>query len=319
MDLQEGQTVGGVMLSQGSGKQRRLVALVGRDLTLQECSWTYPEQVLALACWGMRRLHRWTGFVPRVSIVLPQQHCLLLVKDKAVHARLRALVLELAMYGVAYRVEEQEASLLEGLKEAAEVAQDDDVAGVPQLEHKDTIIKRPTGKKMTAKGVDESAAMRIYFDGRSADKRGSGGFIAFAPDGSCLGGAAFNYGVEAGTVNAAEMESLARALTWAEQQEVQAPCIVIYGDSDLTVKFLNRQAQPRVQKLATRVALCTDIRKRMPVPTHVLYIPREKNQLADWLSKVGATVQQEVQLHELGVDLREDDPPPKRWNKLEDM
>lgn len=62
--------------------------------------------MLGLACWGMRRLYRWVGFVPRVTVVLPQQHCLVLTRDKAVHAKLRAHVLELGMYNVAYKIQE---------------------------------------------------------------------------------------------------------------------------------------------------------------------------------------------------------------------
>lgn len=66
--------------------------------------------------------------------------------------------------------------------------------------------------------------------------------------------------------------------------------------------------------MATRVAACNELRKKLPVPCHVLYIPRERNQLADWLSKVGSTIESSVQLHELGIDpLSEGDPPPKRW------
>ena len=104
VDLEEGDTVGGVVLSQGAGKSKRLVALVGRDLTAGELSWTYPEQLLALACWGMRRLYRWVGFVPKVTMAIKEEACLLLVRDKNVHARLKAHVLELGMYGVAYKL-----------------------------------------------------------------------------------------------------------------------------------------------------------------------------------------------------------------------
>ena len=43
VDLKEVDSVGGVVLSQGSGKHRKLIALVGRDLTVAEQSWTYPE------------------------------------------------------------------------------------------------------------------------------------------------------------------------------------------------------------------------------------------------------------------------------------
>ena len=135
----------------------------------------------------------------------------------------------------------------------------------------------PQGKKAHASGVNEAAAMRLYFDGRSADKQGSGGFIAFSPEGKLLAGAAYNYGREAGTVNAAELESLKRALTWLVKQEVRAPHVVIYGDSDLTVRFINRQAQPRIQKLALRVASCKELMKQLAVKAHVLFIPRGKN------------------------------------------
>jgi hypothetical protein len=55
-----------------------------------------------------------------------------------------------------------------------------------------------------------------------------------------------------------------------------------------------------------------DIRKRLPIKTHILYVPRARNQLADWLSKVGATVDDEVALDELAIgELLESDPPPK--------
>ena len=88
VDLQEGEDVGGVILCQGTGKDKHLITLVGRDLTSAEKHWTFPEQVLALACWGMKRLYRWVGFVPHVVVVLPTWSCQLLVRDKGVHARL---------------------------------------------------------------------------------------------------------------------------------------------------------------------------------------------------------------------------------------
>lgn len=105
-----------------------------------------------------------------------------------------------------------------------------------------------------------------------------------------MAGVAYYYGLEAGTVNAAELESLKRALQWLSQQTISAPYVIVYGDSDLTVRFMNRQAQPRMQKLALRVASCQDIRKALPYSTHILYVPRGKNQLADWLSKVGGCI-----------------------------
>lgn len=43
VDLEEGDTVGGVVLCQGAGKRRKIIALVGRDLSTAEKSWTHPE------------------------------------------------------------------------------------------------------------------------------------------------------------------------------------------------------------------------------------------------------------------------------------
>ncbi len=43
VDLVEGEDVGGVILCQGHGKDKRIVTMVGRDLTPTERHWTYPE------------------------------------------------------------------------------------------------------------------------------------------------------------------------------------------------------------------------------------------------------------------------------------
>ncbi len=155
--------------------------------------------------------------MPKVTVALKEEACLLLVRDKHVHARLKAHVLELGMYGVAYKLQEAGNVALAQVREAAEAAAED-MQGVPQLEHVDRKLRMPQGKKQAAPGVDERAALRLYFDGRSADMLGSGGFVAFAPGGELLGGAAYHYGVEAGTVNAAELESLRRALEWLRVQ-----------------------------------------------------------------------------------------------------
>jgi hypothetical protein len=87
--------------------------MVGRDLSEAEQKLTTPEQLLAMAVWGMRRLSGWLSFAAGgVSVVLPSKECLLLVKDKQVHARLRAYVLELQMYGVSFSLDEKGCPLL---------------------------------------------------------------------------------------------------------------------------------------------------------------------------------------------------------------
>ena len=47
---------------------------------------------------------------------------------------------------------------------------EDDAPGAPEVEHRDVTIQMPRGKKLAVAGVREEAALRLYFDGRSADK-----------------------------------------------------------------------------------------------------------------------------------------------------
>lgn len=70
----------------------------------------------------------------------------------------------------------------------------------------------------------------------------------------------------------------------------RAPAVMIYGDSELIVKFMTRKAVPRRLHLATRVTAAQELRRRVPVPTFVLHVPRERNEVADWLSRCGALV-----------------------------
>lgn len=89
-------SAGGVILSQGRASQWKVITMVGRDLTEAETKWTRPEQLLAVAVWGIRRLSNWIAFARYgVTIVLPTTECMILVRDKGVHAKLRALILEL--------------------------------------------------------------------------------------------------------------------------------------------------------------------------------------------------------------------------------
>lgn len=64
--------------------------------------------MLLLACWGVRRLARWILYAPEgVTVVLPSSECMVLAEDRTVHPRLRAVVIELGMYGVSFAVDRQ--------------------------------------------------------------------------------------------------------------------------------------------------------------------------------------------------------------------
>lgn len=77
------------------------------------------------------------------------------------------------------------------------------------------------------------------------------------------------------------------------------PAVILYGDSELIVKFMTRRAVPRRLHLAVRIAEAQELRRAIPVPTYVLHVPRERNEVADWLSKCGSLVPQFTPLAEL--------------------
>ena len=146
-----------------------------------------------------------------MTLVLPSKACLLLVKDPQVHARLRAHILELAMYGVGYRVEEAGCPLLDHLREASmQGGQAEEVALDPIL-HEDTLVKFPSERAQNGTNFKVEAGWKLFFDGRSAKAKGSGGYVCFNQEGRVMGGAAMNFG-EGCTNNTAELEALLQGL-----------------------------------------------------------------------------------------------------------
>ena len=100
--------------------------------------------------------------------MLPSKACLLLVKDPHVHARLRAHILELAMYGVSYRVEETGCPLLDHLKEASRQGGQPGEAAIEPIQHEDTIVKFPSERAQNGTNFKVEAGWKLFFDGRSA-------------------------------------------------------------------------------------------------------------------------------------------------------
>ncbi len=75
--------------------------MVGRELTSNETNATLPETALKLAYWGVKRLARWIMFSNHpLTIVLPNKECVLIVKDREVHHKVKALIIGLDMYRV---------------------------------------------------------------------------------------------------------------------------------------------------------------------------------------------------------------------------
>lgn len=84
----------------------------------------------------------------------------------------------------------------------------------------------------------------MYFDGGSAGKQGTGGWIAFDPTGGVVAAHARWYGDDRPTVNSAEMQALEDALQGLLEMDTQGTPIVVIGDSKLIIDFCNRAARP---------------------------------------------------------------------------
>ena len=70
---------GAVVLTQGEGERYRVVAILGRGLLATERSRSPVERLLGVAAWGVRRLSRYTMYVPSLSIILPDPAALIAV------------------------------------------------------------------------------------------------------------------------------------------------------------------------------------------------------------------------------------------------
>lgn len=124
--------------------------MVGRELTSTEASSTLPEVALKVASWGVKRLSRWVMFSPHpLTIILPNPECVLLIRDREVHHKIKALTIGLSMYQAEYEVSKFSGSIAAELIEVArDTSRDEAHRGIadltPQeLEHTDVEIKIP--------------------------------------------------------------------------------------------------------------------------------------------------------------------------------
>ena len=91
-----------VVMTQGEGPDYVVVALMGRDFSVTEQSWPEAERLLAAASWGVRRLAKYTMYLPAIEIALPNAGLVACVKLHDVHAKLQAWILELQSYGCSF-------------------------------------------------------------------------------------------------------------------------------------------------------------------------------------------------------------------------
>jgi hypothetical protein len=94
--------------------------MVGRELKSKEAHATLPEAALKIASWGVKRLSRWVMFsLHQLAISLPNAECLLLVHDKEIHHKLKALVIGLHMYRAEFEASKSPGSIATELPQVA--------------------------------------------------------------------------------------------------------------------------------------------------------------------------------------------------------
>ena len=82
-----GADISGVTV-QGSNSSYQVVAMVGREMLVMEAARPDLERWLLVACWCVRKLVRYTTYVPWVEVAIPQATMLAALELKGLHCKL---------------------------------------------------------------------------------------------------------------------------------------------------------------------------------------------------------------------------------------
>ncbi|MBU03347.1 MAG: hypothetical protein CME55_08645 [Halieaceae bacterium] len=94
--------------------------------------------------------------------------------------------------------------------------------------------------------------------------------------------------IEPSTNNVAEWLAVVDAVEYAKKHLHDAKFVIIETDSELVVKQVAGEYQVKDQRLKAIKAQYNRIVNNVPFSVQVKHIPREKNQMADSLSKLGS-------------------------------
>ena len=83
------------VMTQGEGDMYSVVAMYGRELTATERGRIELEQWLVAACWAVKRMARYTMYLPRVELAVPSAALLAVLRSRDLHCAVQALVIEL--------------------------------------------------------------------------------------------------------------------------------------------------------------------------------------------------------------------------------
>ena len=98
----------------------------------------------------------------------------------------------------------------------------------------------------------------MFFDRGCKSQKGSGGVVLFDKLRECIGGRGLWFGAAANTNNVAEAQALVEALRYVEEMGALGEPLVVLGDSELTINFMNRKCTPGKRELVTWVREATE-------------------------------------------------------------
>jgi RNase H-like domain found in reverse transcriptase len=91
-------------MTQVQGEVPRPVSFLSRYLTKTELKWGEIERTVSLVSWALRKLRRYSTYAQQITVIVPWEETRLVILEKQQHIRLKALLIELGMYRVHWKV-----------------------------------------------------------------------------------------------------------------------------------------------------------------------------------------------------------------------
>ena len=162
---------------------------MSRYLTAAEKGWSDAERLVSLVGWGLRRFSRYAMWVPEIHVSVPWPQELAWVMERSSQLRLRAMLVELACYRVTW-VEDHgvwglEGPLVELPTRVPDVAVEE-AQELPTVQHEGKVLRRPAGVERGEVVDCQEGVASLWFDGGSAGKLGTGGFVVWDGSGRLL-------------------------------------------------------------------------------------------------------------------------------------
>lgn len=120
------------------------MAFLSRYLTKTEQKWSLLEQAVSLVSWGLWKLRRYSTYAESIHVLVPWDEQVMIVLDKDHHVRLRALIVELGMYKVKWKVGPNRWQLGGALfQKSCNPCSEMQNEEIPRMEHHAQVLKMP--------------------------------------------------------------------------------------------------------------------------------------------------------------------------------